>query len=200
MRKTGIFGGSFDPAHIGHLKYAQFICDRFELDELIIIPAKLSPFKKTNSVSDNDRLNMCRLTFTDEKMTVSDTEIKRGGVSYTVDTLREIKRERPSDELFLFVGADQFMDFDKWRCFDEILANAVLVGVARDESVTHEEMERFADSRLRRFGKVIVTDFKPFKVCSTEIRVKIRTGSSIHGLVTDETEKYIVNGGLYRDI
>ena len=61
MKRTGIFGGSFDPVHSGHVRYANFICDKLDLDELIIIPAKLSPFKKTNSVSDNDRLNMCRL-------------------------------------------------------------------------------------------------------------------------------------------
>lgn len=200
MKKTGIFGGSFDPVHSGHVRYAEFICGEFGLDELIVIPAKLSPFKKTNSVSDNDRLNMCRLAFNDEKMTVSDTEIKRGGVSYTVDTLRELKRRRPTDKLYLFVGGDQLMSFDRWRCYEEILANAVLVGVRRDDSVSREEMESFADAHLRPHGEVVITDFIPFDVSSTEVRERIESGLPFDGLVPAEVEKYIVNGGLYRDI
>lgn len=200
MRKTGIFGGSFDPVHSGHVKYASFICDEFGLDELIIIPAKVSPFKKANSVSDNDRLNMCRLAFNGEKMTVSDTEIKRGGVSFTVDTVRELKRERPNDRLYLFTGSDQFMSFDRWRCFDEILSDAVLVGVCRDGKLSREEMEAYADSRLRRFGKVLITDFAPFDISSTEIRRKVQNGESVAGFVPHEVEKYIKNGGLYRDM
>lgn len=200
MKRTGIFGGSFDPVHSGHVRYANFICDKLDLDELIIIPAKLSPFKKTNSVSDNDRLNMCRLVFTDKRMTVSDTEIRRGGVSYTVDTVRELKRQRPTDGLYLFVGGDQLMSFDRWRCFDEILASTVLVAVKRDDSVSHEELESFADSRLRRYGKVEIIDFIPFDVSSTEIRERLEKGLSISGLVPEEAEKYILRGGLYRDI
>lgn len=200
MKRTGIFGGSFDPVHSGHVRYANFICDKLDLDELIIIPAKLSPFKKTNSVSDNDRLNMCRLVFTDERMTVSDTEIRRGGVSYTVDTVRELKRQRPTDGLYLFVGGDQLMRFDRWRCFDEILASTVLVAVKRDDSVSREELESFADSRLRRYGKVEIIDFIPFDVSSTEIRERLEKGLSISGLVPEEAEKYILRGGLYRDI
>ncbi|MDY4254765.1 MAG: nicotinate-nucleotide adenylyltransferase [Oscillospiraceae bacterium] len=200
MKRTGIFGGSFDPVHSGHVRYANFICDKLDLDELIIIPAKLSPFKKTNSVSDNDRLNMCRLVFTDKRMTVSDTEIMRGGVSYTVDTVRELKRQRPTDGLYLFVGGDQLMSFDRWRCFDEILASTVLVAVKRDDSVSREELESFADSRLRRYGKVEIIDFIPFDVSSTEIRERLEKGLSISGLVPEEAEKYILRGGLYRDI
>ena len=200
MKRTGIFGGSFDPVHSGHVRYANFICDKLDLDELIIIPAKLSPFKKTNSVSDNDRLNMCRLVFNDKRMTVSDTEIRRGGVSYTVDTVRELKRQRPTDGLYLFVGGDQLMSFDRWRCFDEILASTVLVAVKRDDSVSREELESFADSRLRRYGKVEIIDFIPFDVSSTEIRERLEKGLSISGLVPEEAEKYILRGGLYRDI
>lgn len=200
MRRTGIFGGSFDPVHSGHVRYANFICDKFDLDELIIIPAKLSPFKKTNSVSDNDRLNMCRLVFTDSKMTVSDTEIRRGGVSYTVDTVRELKRSRPNDKLYLFVGGDQLMSFDKWRCYDEILANVVLAAVKRDDSFSRDELEAFADAKLRRYGTVEITDFIPFDVSSTEIRDRIENGLSIHSLVPEEAEKYIIRGGLYRDL
>lgn len=200
MKRTGIFGGSFDPVHSGHVRYANFICDKFDLDELIIIPAKLSPFKKTNSVSDNDRLNMCRLVFTDKRMTVSDTEIRRGGVSYTVDTVRELKRQRPSNELYLFVGGDQLMSFDRWRCFDEILASVVLVAVKRDDSVSREELEKFADGNLRCYGKVEITDFIPFDVSSTEIRERLEKGLPISGLVPEEAEKYIVRGGLYRDL
>ncbi len=200
MKRTGIFGGSFDPVHLGHVKYANFICDRFALDELIVIPAKLSPFKQENRVSDTDRLNMCRLVFTDKRMTVSDIEIKRGGVSYTVDTVRELKKQRPTDEMFLFVGGDQLMSFDRWFCFDGILENVVLAAVRRDESVSLDDMEKFADSRLRRYGEVVITDFEPIEVSSTEIRRRLEKGLSVHGLVPDAAEKYIEKGGLYRGL
>ncbi len=200
MKRTGIFGGSFDPVHLGHVKYANFICDRFALDELIVIPAKLSPFKQENRVSDTDRLNMCRLVFTEKRMTVSDIEIKRGGVSYTVDTVRELKKQRPTDKIFLFVGGDQLMSFDRWFCFNEILTNVILAAVRRDESVSLEEMEKFADNRLRRYGEVVITDFEPIEVSSTEIRRRLEKGLSVHGLVPDAAEKYIENGGLYRGL
>ena len=200
MKRTGIFGGSFDPVHSGHVKYADFVCDRFALDELIVIPAKVSPFKQKNSVSDEDRLNMCRLVFTDRKMTVSDIEIKRGGVSYTADTVRELKKQRPSDEMYLFVGGDQLMSFDRWYRFDAILANVILAAVRRDESVSLEEMESFADSRLRCYGKVIITDFEPIEVSSTEVRRRIEKGLSVHCLVPDAAEEYIKKGGLYRGL
>ena len=115
--RTGIFGGSFNPVHIGHICLAERMSEIMKLDRLFIIPAGVSPFKENNGgISDSDRLNMCRIAFGNhDNFFVSDIEIKRAGKSYTVDTVRELKKMYPGDDMFLFVGSDMLLSFDKWK-------------------------------------------------------------------------------------
>ena len=100
MKRIGIYGGSFDPVHKGHRLLAENLSKEINADKVFIIPAAVSPFKKGSVASDVDRLAMCTLAFSDDLYEISDWEIKKGGKSYTVDTLREFKKLYPEDKLY----------------------------------------------------------------------------------------------------
>lgn len=199
MSRIGIFGGSFDPVHTGHIKLARFMTKELSLDKMIIIPTYVSPFKNGGSDAE-DRYQMCCLAFTDEKFTVSRIETDRPERSYTVDTVKMLRQDYPEDELFLIVGSDQLKIFHKWYKFEEILSEVTLCAVSRDNGVNYEELQNIADENLRPFGKVIIKDFEPFEISSTEIRKKVSENENVDGYVSEEVGGYIKMRGLYRDI
>ena len=121
MKKIAIYGGSFDPPHKGHKLLAENLAKICGVGKVIIIPTALSPFKNSSSATAEDRLNMCRLFFKEDLFSISDIEIKRGGKSYTVDTLRHIKAENPDAELFLFMGDDIVFSFYKFIMISKII-------------------------------------------------------------------------------
>ena len=117
--KLGVFGGAFDPPHLGHLKAARFFAEALCLDELLIVPAAHSPRKGAPFACDEARLQLCRLTF---PFPVSEIEIARGGESYTADTLRDLRAgggasAAPAAALFLLIGTDQLRQFTRWHAW-----------------------------------------------------------------------------------
>ena len=142
---------------------------------------------------------MCTLAFPEEEYTVSDIEILRQGKSYTVDTVREIKKRYPHERLYLIIGSDQLLSFDRWYKFREILENATLCAVSREGSVNKELLERFADEHLRMYGECLIFDFEPFEVSSTEIRRMIKEGVPADELIDKEVMNYILSEGLYKN-
>ena len=194
--RIGVFGGSFDPVHTGHKRLADFMIKTLELDRLIVIPTSMSPFK--NSGSDSaDRLAMCRLVFSGEQYEVSDAEVRRGGTSYTIDTLTELKKQHPEDKMFYIVGSDQLMSFDRWMRWQDILSIVTLVAVARDGEVTTADLNDFADKVLRPAGEILVTEYEPFVISSTQIRGKAAAGEDITPFVGEKVAEYISARGLY---
>lgn len=198
--RIGIFGGSFNPVHSGHVRLACMMKKYLELDRLIIVPANVSPFKTGGGVSARDRAEMCRLAFPEnEGFSVTEAEIKRGGVSYTVDTVREIKRLEPEGELFLITGSDMLLSFDRWREYKKILSICTLAAVSRCGADSPAELERFADERLRDFGRVLIVPFEPYEISSTEIRKIISHGESAAAFLPEKVNEYITERGLYLD-
>ncbi|MBQ7638890.1 MAG: nicotinate (nicotinamide) nucleotide adenylyltransferase [Clostridia bacterium] len=195
----GIFGGSFDPMHSGHIKLAKFLVKELELSKLIIVPAAMSPFKNVSHSADKDRLEMCRLSLPEACFEISDFEISRGGVSYSVDTVSHFREAYPQDELYLIIGEDQLLIFDKWFRWKDILKTVTLAAVKRNDETSLSSLEEFADKNLRAFGRVVLLPFEPLEVSSTEIRGKIKNGESVAGLVSPETEDYIIKNGLYKN-
>ena len=116
-----IFGGSFDPVHKGHKKLALFIAEMLRLEKMLIIPAGLSPFKSSTGADEAQRLEMCRLAFPEDIFGVSDIEIKRGGKSYTVDTVTAVRELYPEEKIYLLIGSDQLLSFDRWYRYRDIL-------------------------------------------------------------------------------
>ena len=197
MKKIAIYGGSFDPPHKGHKVLAENLANVCDAEKVIIIPTALSPFKNSSSAVAADRLNMCKLFFKEDLFQISDIEIKRGGKSYTVDTLTQIKRENPDAELFLFMGDDMLLSFDKWYCYQEILRLATIVCACRTENLGKlQNMKDFVRTVLKAENRVIICESVPFEISSTEIRSFLK--DDINKGLSEEVYNYIQAKGLYQ--
>ena len=134
MARIGLFGGSFNPIHSGHINLAVSVMEKLMLDKVIFIPSGLAPHKSSSEYADSaDRLEMCRLATEEyESFEVSDYEINKSGKSYSVYTVEHFRKIFPDDELFLMVGSDMLLTFDTWFRYEDILKNAVLAAVSRN--------------------------------------------------------------------
>lgn len=209
--RLGIFGGTFDPPHVGHLLAASDALEHLALDRLIFVPAAVQPLKTGRTTAEGaDRLAMVQLTVGDDPRFDSDAvELDREGLSYTVDTLREFARRFPSAERYFLVGADVLSTFAKWRDPQTVLDLATLAVLTRRAEPDAElsgspggvgqsnspESRPLSDALTRR-STVVPT--RRIDVSSTEIRERVRSGRSIHGFVTDAVAGYISSHGLYR--
>lgn len=192
--RLAIFGGSFDPPHVGHLLAAQDAFDQLALDRLIFVPAATQPLKADRAATDaRQRLELVRLLAgEDARFQVSSVEVDRGGVSFTVDTLSHFAREFPDAERFLLLGADVLASFGQWREPHRVvaLAHPVILERAGDQPPMLPaglDAARLTHLPTRRVD-----------VSSTEIRERVRQGRSIRGFVTDGVAAYIARAGLYR--
>lgn len=188
--RLAIFGGSFDPPHIGHLLVAQDSCDQLALDRLIFVPAARQPLKRDGANAPAEhRLAMVRLLAGDDpRFEVSAAEVDRGGLSFTVDTLRAMSARHPGAELVLLVGADVLRTFRQWREPERILQLARVVVVQRGDEPAADADVPAARLSARRVD-----------VSSTEVRERVRNGKSIRGFVTDAVAAYIAREGLYQE-
>lgn len=197
MKKIAIYGGSFDPPHKGHKLLAENLASVCGAEKVIIIPTALSPFKNSSSATAEDRLDMCKLFFKEDLFQISDIEIKRGGKSYTVDTLTQIKEENPDAELFLFMGDDMLLSFDKWYCYQEILRLATIVCACRTENLEElQNMKNFVKNVLKAEERVIICESVPFEISSTEIRASLKDG--VNKGLSEKIYNYIAAKGLYQ--
>ncbi len=199
MTRIGIYGGTFSPPHNGHLLAAKAFMEQMWLDILYVIPTALPPHKEMEvEVSASDRLKMCRLAFGGtEGVYVSDMEIRRGGRSYTVDTLRELWGE--DRRLFLLCGTDMMLTLDEWREPEEIFRLCYPVYIRRENDHFLDEMiiQKIATYR-EKYGKVvrrIVTE--PLKLSSNDVRKRLACGEDISDLVSPAVKKYIEDNHLY---
>jgi nicotinate-nucleotide adenylyltransferase len=198
--RLGIFGGTFDPPHVGHLLAASDAFEQLALDRLLFIPAAIQPLKANRTTAPGiHRLAMVRLTTgTDVRFGVDSVELDREGLSYSVDTLREFARRVPSTELFLLVGADVLSSFAQWRDPQTVLELATLVVMTRRADNGNQERDNTMDLDAELAGRTTRVATRRFDVSSTEIRERVRAGKSIHGFVTDAVAEYIGSHGLYR--
>ncbi|MGN0544181.1 MAG: nicotinate-nucleotide adenylyltransferase [Acutalibacteraceae bacterium] len=194
--RLGIFGGTFNPPHMGHLGLVTAIADKMKLDRVLIIPASVPPHKHiSNLAGSRDRLEMCRLAFGgDGRFFVSDTELKRSGKSYTYDTLCELREEYPDAELFLIVGSDMLATFDEWYRYHDILMMSTLCAASRKHGYVPQLEGRFTDEEI---AKIEFIEISVLEVSSTLIRRKLSERENTHGLLSDSVREYIDKKGLY---
>lgn len=194
--RLGIFGGAFDPIHNGHLLLAEQCREQCQLDEVWFVPTKIPPHKEAGSLSpDADRVEMLRLaTAGRPEFVVSEIEIDRDDVSWTVDTLRQLHDERPDDELFLLIGADSLEDFPTWRQPESIAELATIVAANRGEA-SLEELTADLDPKLAS-GMRLVT-MPGISISSTDLRSRVSDGKSIRYFVPRAVEQYIEGRNLY---
>jgi nicotinate-nucleotide adenylyltransferase len=191
--RFGVFGGSFNPPHVGHLAVAEAAADAARLDRVLWIPAATPPHKRDDPTlaSAADRLAMVRLaTAGNDRFEVSDVEIAREGVSYTVDTLRALSAERPDARWSLILGGDSFTAFPTWRDPAGILSIARLLVYARPGAspAIPPDLAPHVD----------VVDGPALDLSSTELRARIGAGRSVRYLVPDAVRAYIDDRALYR--
>lgn len=222
MKKSGLFGGTFDPIHYGHLRSAWEVKEQFGFDNIYLIPAAIPPHKKTKTVENPEhRLEMIRLaTAGCPELPVSDIELKRTGPSYTIDTVRHFKSECGEETaLYFIIGSDAFLEINTWKAYKKLLEEIPFIVMIRpdlqcsDISVKKKQIYDILCSQVS--GKyvydsenkcishpdrppVFIFRVTAIDISSTCIRDLIKQNKSIRFLVPAPVEQYITNRGLYK--
>jgi nicotinate-nucleotide adenylyltransferase len=188
--RIGVMGGTFDPIHHGHLVAASEVAQSFGLDEVVFVPTGL-PWQKQKVTSSEHRYLMTVIaTASNPQFTVSRVDIDRQGPTYTIDTLRDLKRERPDAELYFITGADAVAQILSWRDHDELWDLAHFVAVSRPGHVLSTEgLPRENVSQL---------EIPALSISSTDCRDRVRRGNPVWYLVPDGVVQYIEKHHLYR--
>ena len=189
----GILGGTFNPPHIGHLIVAEYVRESLSLDKVLFVPSAISPHKQhLEVVSAHHRVAMLRCAIEGNGyFSVSEIETRRGGISFTIDTLKGVKEEYRNDKLFLLIGMDNLVEFHSWKTPERILEMATLVVMTRPE-VGDASPEIMLDGRAR------VCAVPEIAISSREIRTRVKEGRSIRYMVPPPIEDYIISNSLYR--
>jgi nicotinate-nucleotide adenylyltransferase len=190
MSKIGIFGGTFDPIHHGHLVTAQSVREIRKLDKIIFIPSFVSPHKKNiNTAAPEHRMEMIKIAIKDVGFfELCDFEINKGGISYTIDTIRELKKKY--DELEFIIGYDNIFEFHTWKEPDEIMKLATVLVLRRKSSLPAPHEDQYVKSAL-------FVETRGIEISATDIRERVKKSMPIHYLVPDKVKEYIYNFDLY---
>lgn len=197
MGKILLFGGTFNPVHNGHTRAAYVIDKQFDFDKVIIMPSKIPPHKTAKDLaSEQDRINMCRLAFSFmEKAEISDFEISRKAVSYSYYTVKHLRETYPDDKLYMAVGSDMLLSFDRWFRFGDILKMCALVCVSREIGDLPELSQKA--EYLSHFGEIYLVKDEPFEISSTKIRENIKNNLDNSCYLDEFVVKYIMENKIY---
>lgn len=191
--KVGIMGGTFDPIHIGHMLAAESARDAYDLEEVWFMPSHIPPHKEDAGVTGLMRLEMTAEAIAGHpSFRTLDWEVKRGGVSYTVDTVRELRDAYPEHDFYFIIGADMVAYLPKWNRIGELAEMLTFIGLNRPGT------ELSVDDLPDFLQKAVVTAEMPLiEISSTIIRSRAASGSSIRYMVPDRVYDYIVRSGIY---
>ncbi len=207
--KIGLFGGTFNPIHLGHLRAIKEVSETFELSKTYLIPAALPPHKPHQDIAAaKDRLAMIRLAVDHlAAFEISDIELNRSGPSYTIDTLKHFKSViGPAHQTYLIMGIDAFLEIDTWKSYLEIFKLTPVIIMARPagtDSRSDSPWKSVADFIRQKvssdeYQSIYFTDVSLLDISGTKIRDLVRQGKSIRFLVPEQIEHYIRQRGLYR--
>jgi nicotinate-nucleotide adenylyltransferase len=192
--KIGFLGGSFDPVHFGHLIAAQDVLEQFHLDRLILVPAAQAPLKpKDVQSTSEDRLTMLRSAIEwDQRLEISDYELRKGGISYTVDSVRHFRQQFPNDTLYWIIGGDQLPLLHRWKAIDELVQLVEFIFLERPKHPVKPHVE-IDGLRLHRCDGHLI------EISSSELRHRVKHGLSLHYFCPQKVIAYINAKALYRD-
>ena len=198
-KKYGIYGGSFDPIHIGHVALADSAVRECGLDKLIFMPAYISPFKQDRKVTDgHDRCRMIEAALdANSAFCLSRYELSKQGTSYTVETLRHWKKLLDG-ELCFILGFDSAVQVDQWHEGTEILTDYHLITARRPDTDYESGMKKLDSFREKYGAQITVMEMPPVDASSTQIRNLVKEGKPITGLVPPGVEDYIIEHKLYK--
>jgi len=196
--KIGVLGGTFNPIHLAHMHIARQYREYFALDRILLIPTSTPPHKKAIGLAAaHHRLEMCRLAIGDEPgFEVCDYEIERGGISYTLDTLRYLQGEYHGAQICLLMGADMFLTIQNWRKPKEIFELTILCACAREKG-EYDRMLRHKPVLEEMGAKCELVDSEPTPMSSTDIRKMINDGVDVVGYLNPAVWRYICEHKLY---
>ncbi len=198
--RLGVFGGTFDPVHWGHLLMAEQCREQCRLDQVWLLPAGLPPHKTDAAISTGgQRAEMLEFaTAGHAELIVNRMELSRAGKTYTVDTLEELHADRPEDELFFLIGGDSLADLPSWREPERIVELATVVAVNRGDRPlpSREELTRRLGEKIA--ARVELVTMPGIDLSATDIRRRVRDGKSIRYMLPRAVEVYIAEHGLYR--
>jgi len=188
----GILGGTFDPPHNGHIAIAEAALKKLNLEKILLIPAKLPPHKSPDEISsDIDRLEMLKLAVQERPdFEISEIELKRPGLSYTIHTLKELRRIYPDKELVFIIGADNISEMETWYQPDAILDMAAVAAFNRPGF----------SPKGKYASKIELFEMIPNEISSTAIREAVKSGKAIAESVPISVEKYIIKKSLYKAV
>ncbi|MEO5358933.1 MAG: nicotinate (nicotinamide) nucleotide adenylyltransferase [Nitrospirota bacterium] len=208
----GLFGGTFNPIHYGHLRAAEELREMFPLEKVVFIPANNPPLKRDALAPSHHRFEMTRLAITGNPgFVLSDIESKSEEASYTVNTIGEMKRQYHGDAICFVLGLDAFLEMPKWFKADEILVNVQLLVMARPP-IPMEKIkgspyidtdnirmnDKLSQIRLKNGSHLSIAHITPHNISSTEIRQLIMEGRTIKYLLPESVESYIIKNELYK--
>ena len=196
--KIGIYGGSFDPPHKGHVIAAKRLIELFKFDEVWLMPCYKHPFSKKLSPP-NDRFKMTKF-LENKTIKTSDFEVKKKTISYTIDTLKSLAKLFPKNEFFWIIGSDQANSFTRWKKWKEIIEKFKLVIVPRNGIKQTGEKIKEILKTIGHQGNIIIVDkknFPPIYISSSEIRKKIKNGKTVSDIMPKNIERYIIKHKLY---
>ncbi len=200
MRKIGIFGGSFDPVHLGHVELGADAKEQAGLDRMYFVPAKLQPFKLDRKATEGfHRVNMLKLALRDHpELEVSEFELEQEGISYTIQTLDHFRDvEGDGAAIYFLTGTDSFIKIHTWMRADEFLPRYSFI-VGSRPGYMEDELRAQKQYLESEYGcEIIIVHNTMVDVSSTEIRDRVLMGRSLEGLVDPEVEQYIYDNGLY---
>ena len=201
MKKIGVYGGTFDPVHNGHVSLAIDAVDMVSLDAVIFMPVYIQPFKQGKKLADGtDRLRMLELAAEDHPaLAVSNYEMKSESVSYTYKTLRMLKDVyEEEDKIFFLCGTDSFLKIETWMNAEELLDSYSYIVGTRPGYKEEELKETIERIRADHGTEIVKIKNRQVDVSSTLIRERAAGGLSVTGLVPEKVERYIVENGLYK--
>ncbi|MNJ91131.1 putative nicotinate-nucleotide adenylyltransferase [compost metagenome] len=214
--KIGIFGGSFNPPHNGHINSLQTVASKFGLKKIHIVPAAQNPLKTpVEGPTPEQRLELTRLAFNQygDQYVIDDQEIKRGGMSYTIDTVMNLRKTYEAQDLFLIVGADKFEELSQWKDYQKILTEANLIVTTRpgyDMPESLDEMPGFLKPLVAEFDfnfielntgrNIQFITLRDIEISSSEVRKWLRTGKPVEKYLPLSVETYLKEHKLYRNL
>jgi len=192
--RIGIMGGTFNPIHYGHLVSASEVCDKFKLDKVIFVPSSINPLKNTSNLAEaHHRLKMIKLAIADNPLfEASDIEIKRGGNSYTIDTIKALVKKYDKDtNIYFIIGADAFLEINSWASPDVLLKMCKFIVTTRPGYDIEKAKQVF-----KKHTEIMKITY--LAISSSDIRERIKSGAPIRYLLPEKVENYIQKHKLYK--
>lgn len=199
--KIGVFGGTFNPPHLGHKRLATEFKNALELDKILIIPTFSPPHKQAQELlSGEDRIKLCEKCFDTDFFIVSDIELLRQGKSYTVQTLEQLHEMYEGDEFYLIIGSDMLLTFHQWYRWQDILNLCSICVATRENEISIDKLKTYAKQTLKKDeekGEINITKISPFECSSTLVRQKIKNGEDLSGVLSAKVIKFIEEKGFW---